>query len=167
MKIIQTHTGEKVFVDDGDYDKLKHFKWYLATTKRRDQSYAVRYSHRINKRTFLILMHREIMRAPRGIDVDHRSRNGLDNRRSNLRLCSRTQNQHNQKLRSTSTSGYKGVSWHRLSRKWEGYITIAGKFIYLGLFVNVRDAAEAYNNAARKYFGKFARLNNLDKGGVE
>jgi hypothetical protein len=100
-------------------------------------------------------MHRLIMNAPIGYDVDHINHNGLDNRRCNLRVCTRTQNQANSKPRKKS-SKYKGVSWSNSENKWRAFIRINGKGKTIGRFDSELDAAEAYNNEAKKCFGEFA-----------
>jgi len=92
-----------------------------------------------------------------GRRVDHINGNGLDNRRSNLRIATSQQNNRNRKICNLNTSGFKGV---RLDRnKWRADIRIDGKRKNLGRFVNPEAAAAAYDEAARKYFGEFATLN--------
>jgi AP2 domain/HNH endonuclease len=93
--------------------------------------------------------------------VDHRNGNGLDCRRSNLRLASSRQNSRNRGMRADNTSGYKGVSWHRLTGRWIASIKVAERRLHLGLFPTAEDAALAYNVAALEHFGEFARLNEV------
>jgi len=102
-------------------------------------------------------MHRLIMDAPDGTDVDHRNMDRVDNRRSNLRLATRAENLRNQGLSRNNTSGFKGVS--RLDGKWRAEIRVKWKLIYLGLFDDKVEAARAYDTAAKEHFGEFARLN--------
>lgn len=106
-------------------------------------------------------MHRLILGLVRGdgILVDHRNLNGLDNRRSNLRICTRQQNQWNKTMLSTNRSGFKGVYFHRISGRWSARIQMDGRSAYLGLFDTPEDAAAAYNEAACRLHGEFARLN--------
>ena len=106
-----------------------------------------------------VLMHRVIMDAPKGMDVDHINGNGLDNRKENLRICTRSQNLHNSKKPSTNTSGYKGVIWNKQCRKWQAKIHTSGKTRHLGLFVGILDAARAYDEAAVTDHREFARGN--------
>ncbi len=89
--------------------------------------------------------------------VDHKDGDGLNNRFNNLRLASDTQNAQNTKKRSDNKSGFKGVSWHSQQNKWRAVITINKKNKHLGTFYNIQDAASAYESAAKKYFGDFAR----------
>jgi hypothetical protein len=89
---------------------------------------------------------------------DHINGNRLDNRRGNLRVASPADNSHNMRLTHRNASGYKGVYWHKQRRKWAAMICVNGHRIYLGLFVEILDAAQAYRDAALKYHGEFARF---------
>ena len=110
----------------------------------------------------MIHMHREILGLtdPK-IQCDHRDGNGLNNTRSNLRACSQKENLYNHRKYSTNTSGMAGISWHKYARKWNARITVDGKTTSLGYFNSLEAAAEAYNLAAVKVHGDFARLNQL------
>jgi hypothetical protein len=99
------------------------------------------------------------MDAPKGLLVDHRNLNGLDNRRSNLRLATHGENNQNKRKRKGASSRYIGVSFEKRIKKWSARIMYKGKAIWLGNFKNEIDAALAYDKAARKYYGEFARLN--------
>ena len=92
---------------------------------------------------------------------DHVNRNGLDNRRINLRTANQSQNCANQGVPSNNTSGYKGVTRNRANRKWKAQINVNGQYIYLGTFDDSAEAARAYNEAALEHFGEFAWLNPL------
>ncbi len=105
-------------------------------------------------------LHRLIMNAPKGMLVDHKNRNTLDNRKKNLRLCTRAQNMWNRKA-TNATSKYKGVTYFKRVGKWIAMITANKNKIYLGIFFKEEDAARAYNKAAKKLHGKFARLNKI------
>lgn len=102
-----------------------------------------------------VRMHRVILGLPDGVLVDHRDGDGLNNRRSNLRAATEVDNRRNSRLRRDNTSGYKGVSWHAGRRKWVA--AVASRTV--GAFDDPRDAARAYDEAARKQFGEFARTN--------
>ena len=107
-----------------------------------------------------LLLHRLIMNAPSGVQVDHRNGNGLDNRRSNLRIATNQQNHHNTKAHRDGTSRFKGVHWESGREKWQAQITTpGGKHKTLGRFTVEEDAARAYDRAAREAFGEFARCN--------
>lgn len=91
--------------------------------------------------------------------LDHVDGNGLNNTRANLRPATNAQNNHNERLRATNTSGYKGVHWVRTNSKWRAEIRIDGRNRHFGYFVDPLDAARAYDAAARSAFGAFACLN--------
>lgn len=143
-------------VDDEDYDYLNQWRWHFS------HGYAMR--RQSNPRKY-IYMHREIMGiADKNgkIQIDHIDRNGLNNRRSNLRICSRRENRGNQKINSNNKSGYRGVCFDKTIKgnlKWRARISAKHNEIFLGRFTNSEDAARAWDTAAKKYFGDFARLN--------
>jgi hypothetical protein len=153
--------GKVALVDLSDAH-LATVKWYASTDPTWKTSYAARRSPRPNSTT--IYMHRVILEQMLGRplkrteDVDHISGDGLDNRRSNLRLASRAENQRNRGAQRNNTSGYKGVHFHRQRQKWQAEIGIDGQDIYLGLFLTPEEAHAAYCEAAKRYYGKFARV---------
>jgi hypothetical protein len=115
-----------------------------------------------NGRKVRLLMHRFILNAPRALEVDHANMNGLDNRRSNIRLCTRVQNIANYKVSSVNTSGFKGVIKETSKlrpRPWRARIRIDGKLMSLGYFNTPAEAAKAYNAKAKEVYGDFAHLN--------
>lgn len=100
------------------------------------------------------------MQAPADKFVDHKDGNQLNNQRFNLRLCTLSENQHNQRnFHQNTSSRYKGVHWNRARGKWHVQIGVNGKRLYLGLFSSEEAAALAYNEAAIKYHREFASLN--------
>lgn len=105
------------------------------------------------------LLHRYIMRAGSGDYIDHRNRNHLDNRRSNLRVCKHTENMRNRKLHSSSKSGYKGVRFDKQRNLWRASITVDGKTIWLGRFTTPQLAAQAYDKASRRFHGVYSSTN--------
>lgn len=104
-------------------------------------------------------MHRVVANTPDGMETDHIDGNSTNNQRGNLRVCSRTENAMNLGVRSDNSSGFKGVCWHKATGKWESYISAGKKHIHLGVYHTVEEAAHAYDAAALKYHGPFARLN--------
>ncbi|MEW6206671.1 MAG: AP2/ERF family transcription factor, partial [Pseudomonadota bacterium] len=112
-----------------------------------------------------ILMHRLILNAPPGIQIDHIDMDGLNNTKANLRLATPQQNRCNRSKTRANTSGYKGVIQNKSAwktTKWIASIVVNRKRMYLGSFNTPEEAAYAYDNAAKQYFGEFARLNFPD-----
>jgi hypothetical protein len=108
-----------------------------------------------------IYLHRLIMDAPKGMQVDHINGNGLDCRRSNMRLTTHKQNHQNVRGNARNTSGFKGVRWKKDHHTWEARIKTDGRTRHLGYFPTPEDAAEAYNRAAVQLFGEYANLNQV------
>lgn len=106
-------------------------------------------------------MHRQVLDAKSGELVDHINGNKLDNRCSNLRIVNTQQNQHNRAKLLNNTSGYKGVQWRKDRNKWVAVIRVNTRLITLGTFKDIKDAAQAYNDAALRYHGEYARINKL------
>ncbi len=104
-------------------------------------------------------MHRQIMKAPKGLEVDHINGNILDNRRENLRLATHSENNHNRSKYSCNRSGLKGVFWYPRANKFQASIRVHGELLYLGLYKKAEDAARAYDEAAVLYHGQFAKPN--------
>lgn len=152
--------GRFVLVDDEDYETLNHWKW------RYHFGYAARgqYSHmeRGRTRNKTVRMHRQIMAAPKGVLVDHVNGDTLDNRRVNLRLATRADNNRNVGIRRDNSTGYKGVIAYRWG-SFGAYIRADGVRRHLGSFPTARDAAIAYNEAAIELFGEFAKLNEVSR----
>jgi len=101
------------------------------------------------------------MQAKDGKFIDHRDTEKLNNQKSNLRECTKRQNCRNRNKSSSNSSSYKGVSWNKEKRKWVAQIRIDDKVTYLGQFVDLTEAAKAYNAAALEHYGEFARLNDV------
>lgn len=152
MQQIQLTCGLIAYVDDQDYPVLSKRTWTLRTCRK--NQYAVTWIDR--KTTF---MHRLIMSPPKGLVVDHIDGNGLNNVRSNLRICTQAQNLGNQRKRGR-TSRFKGVCrYPSLVTPWQAVITKNYKQFHLGRFETEEAAAAAYDTAARELHGDFARLN--------
>jgi len=211
LKKIQLWIGDELsdeytLVDDEDYEMImeasrnytkagkirkKSGKWRLRQ-QTSNLKYAITYSgphaHTGNGSNGCYI-HRLVMGFPEGMDVDHINGNGLDNRKENLRVCSRSQNSMNKKLRSDSTTGYKGVykrkptvhrkkyvskrtgevTYHEWTNNYKNkpYVTRVGipgtygKKKTVGSFATAEEAAQAYNDYVIKEFGEFAYLNEI------
>lgn len=156
MKILPSTKGQTIKVCDCHYDKVKHWKWSALEQGRYVKSYAAVRVQKIDGKNTPILMHRFIMDCPKGKVVDHINGNQMDNRCKNLRICTQSQNNANQRgAKHNSVSGYKGVYWHKSAKKWCAEVVHEHKKYYLGLFVNKLDAAEAYNIKAKELNGEF------------
>ncbi|NIA17326.1 MAG: hypothetical protein GWO86_03155 [Planctomycetes bacterium] len=157
---IRLTRGKSTIVDQDDFEKLKQYKWHVHPVQDNGQNqYAIRTVQRGNKRC-RCAMHRVISQAPEGLFVDHINHNGLDNRRTNLRIVTAQQNSWNTRRgRGLGKSKYKGVTWDKDSQKWRASICIEKKPKYLGCFEDEKEAAMAYDRAAKKHRGEYAFLN--------
>ncbi len=157
------YLGEGVWtiLEQPDYYRLRRYKWVAhASGKGGVNLYAIRHKLISPKKTKMVYMHREIMNAFDERLVDHKNCNSLDNRRRNLRFATRKQNRRNMRKVRNATSRFIGVDNHHLRSKWRSRITDGeGKRILLGIFDSEVEAAKAYDEAAKKLFGEFARLN--------
>lgn len=152
-KMVPIEGGAVALVDDQDYELVSGYTWKLH-----DQGYA--YSS-VRGRT--IYMHRLILDAPPDREVDHKSRQDrLDNRRSNIRLSTRSQNMMNRPRPNGVKSPYRGVRFHKQSGRWDARIKLDKREISLGYYPAPDDAARAYNLAAKILHGEFAQLNDAD-----
>lgn len=129
---------------------------YFRVKKNNDNRCVIGIKGKLYQRAHLIwLLHKGSL-PPSGFFIDHKNRNSLDDKFSNLRLATCSQNNSNRGTPSHNTSGRKGVHWNKQSNKWLAKIKIKGKVIYLGFFDNLDKAGEAYVNASKKYFGEFS-----------
>lgn len=154
---ISISNGLCVVVDQSDFDWLNQWKWCALGGSGEGCSgpYAARFLPGFPRG--VVRMHRLIIDAPNGIFVDHINRDTLDNRRRNLRLCTKGEN--GQNVAARSLSGFKGVSQIRSEDRWRAQIKFNRRFISLGRFSNPDEAARAYDLAALRYFGPEAALN--------
>lgn len=155
-RAIQLTRGKYAIVDAADYAWLSQWRWYAVKSKK--VFYAERRIPLSEGERSSMRMHQLLA----GLGCDHIDGDGLNNRRANLRPATVQQNNCNQGLRVDNTSGYKGVSWDREHNGWRAQVFIDRKAKYLGCFSTAREAARAYNIAARKLHGEFARLNDVE-----
>lgn len=160
MKRIALTRGKTAVVDDADYRFVSGFKWRaMPANNGRSWEGATWYAG-TGRNTRM--MHRIIMKAPKGVQVDHRNRDGLDNRRRNLRLATRGQQRANSgRSKPPGGSRFKGVSWwkgHGHDAMWRARLQKDGK-VYIRYSTNEEEAAEMYNKMAAAHFGSYAKLN--------
>ena len=151
MKYIDLTKGKRTIVDDEDFEELNKIKWYLSSS-----GYAT------NKTRNLIRMHRLVINTPIGMFTDHKNRNRLDNRKENLRICTKSQNGMNAKHRKKINDSIQLKGVYRMnSSKHPFYarIKLNKKDFYLGSFSSEKEAGLAYDKKALELFGEFAVLN--------
>ena len=152
-----TNLGEKVFVDPDIKEKYAGVTWW-AMSNGCGNRYA---TTRLDRKKFSLLHRLVLGIEDTKVDIDHINGNGLDNRRENLRVCSRSQNMGNCKKHADGSSRFKGVCWNKNRNKWYARICLNYKPYPLGSYLNEEDAARAYNKAAIEKFGEFARINEI------
>jgi hypothetical protein len=162
MGEIRLTNGDVALVDDDCVALLAGHKWNCAVRKSKhgESKYAIAYVRNGDK-WYQLLMHRIIMGAAQGVMVDHVDGNGINNFRCNLRFATHKQNMRNRQATPGLTSSYKGVWWEKRDGVWRACIKCDGRTIHLGSFRTQEQAAVSYNEAARKYHGDFALLNNV------
>lgn len=146
--------GKFAWVDLDDLELVMKFKWHAVYSKGNWYAAA-----RIDGQD--IFMHNLLLGRRKGLEIDHENQDGLDNRRSNLRYSTPSQNRANVSLRKDNRSGFKGVCFYKPTNKWRAYIQVNKKWKQLGFFNSAVDAAVAYNKAALNAFGEFAWLNQI------
>jgi hypothetical protein len=165
MKEIQLTQGKVALVDDEDYARVSALKWNVQYDKTKDRWVAVRRGPVIDGKSSTLMMHRFILGiTDMTMEVDHIYHDTLDNRKSQLRVVTSSQNNQNRHKSKNCSSKYKGVCYVKRLKKWSGYITVDRKIKYLGLFLNEIDAAKEYNKMAIIHFGECCLLNQIDEG---
>lgn len=154
LKLIPLTQDKYALVDEDMISVLKEYNWHANYNLRSKNFYA-----RSKRKGKTILMHRVITNAPDGMVVDHINHDTLDNRIENLRVCTHTENKWNRRVTGKSYMGYKGV--FPAAGKFRARINLNGKNTDLGYYENIKDAALAYNKAAKELFGEFANLNKI------
>lgn len=159
------HAGLFALVDPDDVDAVSGYRWYAVDTDPKKTGRYKRYVMTIRDRK-TYYMHRLVAGVSdqgREVEVDHMNHDSLDNRRSNLRVVNRSENQRNRRKTKELTSRFKGVCWHIRGRKWMARITFEKDSKHLGMFDDEVEAARAYDAAARELFGEHACLNLPDE----
>ena len=164
-----------ILVDDDDYELVSQYTWTVVK-KSSGKLYArTKIPHpsgemierkdkkgKYRRKRAALMMHTLIMKTPEGYYIDHiNPKRTLDNRKSNLRVCTHQQNCFNRSLSTLNKSGFKGVCYDKnhKSKKWRAYITHNAKNMSLGSYKTKEEAARAYDEKAKELFGEFAHLN--------
>lgn len=157
MAEIELTKGHVAIVDDDLFVELSKFNW-CANVDKCGRPYAMRNSSmKDGAKRKKLYMHRLIVNAEDGFEVDHINGNTLDNRRKNLRQCTTSENQMNRGAAKSNKSGFKGVCWHKQNKLWRAEIKINGKRNLLGYFKSPEDAHRAYCKAAKEIHSEFMR----------
>lgn len=162
---LKRRNGEilETVIDTADLAKVREFKgsWYASWNSHTNSFYVLGNLTVGFKKQISVRLHRFLMNAPYDCVVDHINGNPLDNRRTNLRVCSNDENMRNRRKLSRCRSRHKGVTFDdsKVACKWRARISVDGKRICIGYFATEEEAAIAYNDAAVKYHKEFAKLN--------
>lgn len=153
--------GKIALIDDADAELVLQHRWWLRPQRRNtDTDYFYAFTQVRRRHLF---MHRLIMgEPPSGLVIDHANRNGLDNRRSNLRFCTHAQNMTNRRGHPSARSGFRGVEWktdHTRGKAFRGYIRSNGKMLRGPYFADPVEAARDHDRLALLHHGEFAVLN--------
>jgi hypothetical protein len=149
MKYIKLTKGKRTIIDDDDFDRVSKKKWNF------DGRYAMGWHNGKH-----IRLHKFIMGEKDNLQIDHINEDKLDNRKCNLRFCTRSENIHNKRSSRKNTSGFRGVCWDKERNKWMAYININGKRKTIGRFLDKNEAARMYNNFVIMYYSDSRWLNN-------
>lgn len=151
---VQTNQGCEFMIDTEDWGKIKSYCWWKNNT-----GYINATEHYSSKNIQLHRLIMDVLDKP-DIIIDHRNGNSLDNRKCNLRKCTKAQNDYNKRIQPYNTSGVTGVTWDKRANKWNASIGYRGKTIHLGTFINKQDAIDARKQGEDKYFGEFSYNNS-------
>lgn len=148
-----TNTALRCIVDDDDYEQLQQYGWMLSKL-----GYVMRFASMKYYFNRTIWLHRIIAKTPEDMVTDHINGNKLDNRKVNLRVCTKSQNAINAKLRVDNKTGHKGVHFDKQRKKYMAYLTVNKQRIQLGRYSSMEEAVTAYRKASAEMHGEFARI---------
>lgn len=159
MKYIQLTKGKRTKVDEADYEHLSQWNWQFGANGYavREQHYGMKDGKRVRE---TILMHRVLLDAPKSLDVDHTNEDKLDNRRSNIRLATRSQNKANMKAVKRKDDLPMGITYNPSPRSKQPYmarVCMNGKSYFVGNFYQLKDAVDAYTAKKKELYGEFAK----------
>jgi hypothetical protein len=149
---ISVGEGQTLLIEKRDLWIFESRCWSVRKHRNTHYLYAAQGAKKLH-------LHREILNAPEDLEVDHRNGDGLDNRRSNLRLATRIQNSWNRTRSKTNQSGYLGVDYHKKLGYWRARLSVKGKLVHCSYHADALTAAQVRDEAAKNYFGEWARLN--------
>lgn len=156
-KEIELTNGMKAIVDDEDYDYLLDYNWRAL---KNGKTYYAIFGKRVNGKYSNTWMHRMIMDAKnREDEINHIDHNGLNNQKNNLRKTTHKKVMWQKNAADSKPTKFKGISFHKPSKKWRARIFVDGKMKYLGYYKNEIEAAKGYDNEQKKHYGEFANLN--------
>lgn len=158
MAIIEDRKGASFSVDDDDWSRLQRYTWHVVRPDGR-KCYVRSHIRDESGKQRTVYLHRLVMNAGVGQEVDHINGDGLDNRKENLRFATRQENCRNSPKRAGTLSQFKGVYRDPKSGRWRAYIRVNYRMIWLGYFESERDAALAADSAVRETYGEFGRFN--------
>lgn len=155
-------SGKECIIDDSDLQIINGKRW-IVTSCNGKQYVRFNYSDTIDgkRKQIHLYLHRHLLSAPKGMEVDHINGNTLDNRRSNLRVCTHRENIRNKKTPSHNKSGYKGVSYSARYKKYMVCIKMNGKTLHLGGFADPKEGYEVYKAKALELFGEYANFGSV------
>ncbi len=155
MKVIHLTQNKVTWLDNEDFERVNKYKWH-ANKKTTGVFYAYRKQWIPEKQKYItIIMHRFIMNCPEDMEIDHIDHNGLNNQKSNLKICSHADNMRNIKVRRTSNSGFRGISWDKKNKKWRITICKEKKFYNRGRFTELEDAVKEHRKSFKEIFGYY------------
>ena len=157
MKKILLTQGKYAKVDNSDFDLLDGWSWCVLSGNN-NKLYAKRAVPNGAGKQKFITMHSSIMKTPKGMEIDHIDGDGLNNQKSNLRICTHSENIKNRTKSKNNKSGFKGVCWNKEKKKWKVYISSNKKLFHLGYFLDKEEAYKAYCDACLKYHGEFSKF---------
>lgn len=147
----------EVLIDDEDYARVIEKRWWIKSHAPNKPYYAIRHVRKVKRSAIYQGMHNFIMAPPPGMVVDHIDGNGLNNQKTNLRICTMAQNAKNRRLSRNNKSGYPGVYWVNREQRWVAYFAMNGTEVCLGYFKTPEAAAAVWKQKAIEIRGEFIR----------